>query len=489
MADAVDSLRLYLVGRHDSGGPAFALLAVPLICTVLRSLMNPVVVRRLIGAVMNMSLYKRTCTRVIRHTRVVKGYACIGTGMYRHNNVLIKAVLAHAGRLGYKGMMSGEANISDSDGERALGLPVAATADSNAPRVVLSPSPGAWVVVERGPSYSVSIQVARTDDESKVRTDEVRVMARGRDPQAIADGFIRAAYEGYVSSLTDTSGGPRFALAMRGSGRGGTFVKLPLSDEKTFDTVYNAAVPAVRRLLDEMASGTGKFSVPGHPAKMTFLLHGPPGCGKTSMAKAIAHHTGRHVVIVDLGKMTDNGDLEDIMCSETYATAEDDTERVPNDRVVFLLEDVDASSPAVLRRESAQQKGPGKKGPPGLTLSGVLNVLDGVHDSHRRIVVMTTNRPEALDPAIVRAGRVSLCVEMSYVCRDSAASMLRKYFGDASEESVAGAAAAAAAHVVTPADLEGMCGALASADEVACTIGSSRSIRVTTAPCSICSTP
>ena len=52
-----------------------------------------------------------------------------------------------------------------------------------------------------------------------------------------------------------------------------------------------------------------------------------------------------------------------------------------------------------------------------LDLAGLLNVLDGVVDSPGRIVVMTSNHPEKLDPALIRPGRVNLklnlgCVEL-----------------------------------------------------------------------------
>ena len=42
-----------------------------------------------------------------------------------------------------------------------------------------------------------------------------------------------------------------------------------------------------------------------------------------------------------------------------------------------------------------------------LTLAGLLNVLDGVVDSPGRILIMTTNHPEKLDPALIRPGRIN----------------------------------------------------------------------------------
>ena len=50
-----------------------------------------------------------------------------------------------------------------------------------------------------------------------------------------------------------------------------------------------------------------------------------------------------------------------------------------------------------------------------LNLSGLLNVLDGVVDTPERIVVMTTNHPEILDPALIRPGRIDQKLLLAYM--------------------------------------------------------------------------
>ena len=50
----------------------------------------------------------------------------------------------------------------------------------------------------------------------------------------------------------------------------------------------------------------------------------------------------------------------------------------------------------------------------GITLSGLLNVIDGVAASEGRILVMTTNHPEKLDAALLRPGRVDMSIEFGY---------------------------------------------------------------------------
>merc|ERR1711918_205363 len=64
-----------------------------------------------------------------------------------------------------------------------------------------------------------------------------------------------------------------------------------------------------------------------------------------------------------------------------------------------------------------------------LDLAGLLNVLDGVVDTPNRIVVMTTNHPEKLDPALLRPGRVNLKLYLGYIEFPEALQMIDHYFG------------------------------------------------------------
>jgi len=64
-----------------------------------------------------------------------------------------------------------------------------------------------------------------------------------------------------------------------------------------------------------------------------------------------------------------------------------------------------------------------------LDLAGLLNVLDGVVDCPERIVVMTTNHPEKLDPALIRPGRINLKLFLGYLEQPEAIGMVAHYFG------------------------------------------------------------
>ena len=63
-----------------------------------------------------------------------------------------------------------------------------------------------------------------------------------------------------------------------------------------------------------------------------------------------------------------------------------------------------------------------------LNLSGLLNVLDGVVDTPERIVVMTTNHPEILDPALIRPGRIDQKLLLGYMKWPHVVAMIQHYF-------------------------------------------------------------
>lgn len=76
-------------------------------------------------------------------------------------------------------------------------------------------------------------------------------------------------------------------------------------------------------------------------------------------------------------------------------------------RSIILLEDIDA---IFVDRTSMQQQQSMRT----VTFSGLLNALDGVRSQEGRILMMTTNHREKLDPALLRPGRADVHVELNY---------------------------------------------------------------------------
>jgi chaperone BCS1 len=137
----------------------------------------------------------------------------------------------------------------------------------------------------------------------------------------------------------------------------------------------------------------------GIPYRRGFLLYGPPGCGKTSLILAIASHFSKCIYSLNLGSVINDDQLIDAITS------------VPED-AILLIEDIDA---AQNKRELVQESPvPSYKSDipispeetRSISLSALLNSIDGVFSRDGRILFMTTNHVEKIDPALMRPGRV-----------------------------------------------------------------------------------
>jgi mitochondrial chaperone BCS1 len=124
------------------------------------------------------------------------------------------------------------------------------------------------------------------------------------------------------------------------------------------------------------------------------LLYGPPGTGKTSFTQAIAGACGLHICYLNLAGGNLNDDSLNTLLNSTEVNS------------IILLEDIDAIFQG---RESVQEK---RDGGQSVTFSGLLNALDGVRSQEGRILIMTTNHKDKLDPALLRPGRADRCIEL-----------------------------------------------------------------------------
>jgi chaperone BCS1 len=114
---------------------------------------------------------------------------------------------------------------------------------------------------------------------------------------------------------------------------------------------------------------------------------------------------------------------------------------VPEDSVI-LFEDIDGMKVGGRRPEADNWTGKfpattGEKGDStdrfGVTLSGLLNVLDGFHAPENVLFLMTTNRIEALDPALLRPGRIDYKLFLGEATKSQKAELYRRFFPEATE--------------------------------------------------------
>ncbi|KAF2498081.1 P-loop containing nucleoside triphosphate hydrolase protein, partial [Lophium mytilinum] len=157
----------------------------------------------------------------------------------------------------------------------------------------------------------------------------------------------------------------------------------------------------------------------GTPYRRGYLLYGPPGTGKTSLSFALAGRFDIGLYVINLNE----AELDDAKLIERFSNLPD--------KCVVLLEDIDVAGivenrpqPPVASRNSNPQK------ISAVSLSGLLNAIDGPTSKEGRLLIMTTNAPRSLDPALYRAGRIDKKIYLGYSTKRTGAITFRRIFAN-----------------------------------------------------------
>ena len=170
------------------------------------------------------------------------------------------------------------------------------------------------------------------------------------------------------------------------------------------------------RIVDDVQDflNTGQwYHDRGIPYRRGYLLYGPPGTGKSSFIQALAGELDYDIAILNLSErgLTDDR-LNPLLTI------------VPN-RTLVLLEDVDAA----FANRRVQTDSDGYRGA-NVTFSGLLNALDGVASAEERVLFLTTNHIDRLDPALVRPGRVDMTVRLGALTRYQVGCLWDRFYGE-----------------------------------------------------------
>ncbi|XP_027106684.1 AAA-ATPase At4g30250-like [Coffea arabica] len=216
---------------------------------------------------------------------------------------------------------------------------------------------------------------------------------------------------------------------------------VPFRHPSTFETL--ALEPELKdQLMDDLkAFSEGKefYQKIGRAWKRGYLLHGPPGSGKSSLIAAMANFLCYDVYDLELSKVSDNSELRALLIQTT-------------NRSIIVIEDIDCSIDltgdrlAKTRGESSIHNH--KKGPPSrhdhrgcsdsgggdegrVTLSGLLNFTDGLWSccGEEKVIVFTTNHRDNVDPALVRCGRMDVHVSLGTCGMHAFKALVKNYLG------------------------------------------------------------
>ncbi|OJD16109.1 hypothetical protein AJ78_03689 [Emergomyces pasteurianus Ep9510] len=150
------------------------------------------------------------------------------------------------------------------------------------------------------------------------------------------------------------------------------------------------------------------------PYRRGYLYNGPPGTGKTSLALSLAGEFRLDIYTLSLTGQNMTDDELQWLCSHLSR------------RCVLLMEDIDSAGINREKMRAIQEDGARQNNQ--VSLSGLLNAIDGVSSSDGRILVMTTNCRDQLDAALIRPGRVDMEVEFTLASKQQINSIFQHMY-------------------------------------------------------------
>lgn len=278
------------------------------------------------------------------------------------------------------------------------------------PTVKLTPSPGRhFMFWRRRPMIVYRERKDATGTNGSVLTQEPRevytisIMTRSRE---VCRQLLEEAYQ-----IANPASDKRISILVPqyGDWRRSNKVR-----PRSLDSVFlkGQVLDALLKDMKEFLSAEQWYVDRGIPYRRGYLLYGPPGNGKSSTVKALASEMKLDVCIANLGSMSADDELSNLFAN------------IPHHAIV-LLEDIDCVTTKRKKVKTADGETSSS-----ISLSMLLNALDGVAAKEGRILFMTTNHIEKLDPALIRPGRCDRQVYIGDATPEQAERLFQRFFPD-----------------------------------------------------------
>lgn len=230
---------------------------------------------------------------------------------------------------------------------------------------------------------------------------------------------------------------------------------VPWESTVTFANSYFHNKDNILEKIDFFLNNKQWYMDRGIPYNLGILLYGEPGCGKTRFIKQLMNHTKRHGIDIKLTDNFDFNELKDIIYNEEI----DYNYIIPQDQRIIIFEDIDAMGDVVKERKDKKKKKDKdheidaieslESEDEGTTMSNkkimeklmitttksnnnnlsfLLNILDGLNECSGRIIIMTTNKIDHLDKALIRPGRIDIKIEFQRCSTYDIMMMIRMFW-------------------------------------------------------------
>jgi hypothetical protein len=231
----------------------------------------------------------------------------------------------------------------------------------------------------------------------------------------------------------------------------------PLESSRTFKTMFFDGKYQIIEHIDYFLNNKSWYDNKGIPYTLGIGLHGPPGTGKTSFVKALANYTNRDIITISLKLIKTKKQLSTFFFENTYNCNNEKGSKTFDNKII-LFEDIDCIGDIILDRQRCKNK---KKTSSyeiipnlattnsqhnlsgltaisiptvlpedvSLTLDDILNLWDGIRETPGRIIVISSNHYNELDPALIRPGRIDITHELSKASHSVISDVYMHLFG------------------------------------------------------------
>jgi ATP-dependent 26S proteasome regulatory subunit len=308
-----------------------------------------------------------------------------------------------------------------------------------------------------------------SDKKSTIKTDQITITLYSyKSTLSQIQDLVEKVKNRYIEYIENDRKGKRFVYSLNKK-EDDEGENINNWNETTFEstrTFSNMIFEGKEDVLDKInffLNNKQWYYENGIPYTLGIGLYGPPGTGKTSFFKSLANLTNRHLVILSLKQIKTKQQLEDAFFESQY-NIDNKKNSIGFDKKIIIIEDIDCLGEIVWKRDEEDKKNNNEKSKKNIhpndnvgvvlqqliennnnekkdfielckpkeddpiTLDDILNLWDGIKETPGRILGISSNHYDKLDPALIRPGRIDITLCLDNCTRNMIRQMYKQFY-------------------------------------------------------------